>query len=290
MADKGDEVSTRKGTTKNKGKKHELDKFYTAPEIAQWCVNKLTLSDYELIIEPSAGNGVFSSYLNQVHKNVLAFDIHPEAEHIVRQDWFDYQPEENARILVIGNPPFGQQNTLAIRFINHATKFADTIAFILPKSFMKDSVQNKLEKYLHLEQQFILPKNSFILEDKPVDVPAVYQIWKKKNYERRIIPLNVLLTGVTFVKKSQQPDVYIQRIGGNAGRAGLDWQQRSEQSNYFIKIQNKAEIAEFIKKVNSLNFPSRDYTVGPRSISKVELIRTLTASYPQYGTITPIES
>lgn len=128
-----------KGTTKSLGKKEKNDKIYTKPEIAAQLLKELDLYSYSLVVEPSAGNGAFSNLIS----NCTALDIEPENEKIIKQDFFTFIPKQS-NVLVIGNPPFGEQSTLAIKFFNHAAEFASTIAFILPKSFRKVSVQNKL--------------------------------------------------------------------------------------------------------------------------------------------------
>lgn len=271
--------SNRKGTTKSGGQKHYLDKFYTKPEIAQWCINKIDTKEYSLIIEPSAGNGAFS---NQI-ENILAFDLHPENPTIKKQNWFDFNTERaQNKILVIGNPPFGQQNNLAIKFINHAAKFADTIAFILPKSFMKESIQDKINLNFHLTQEYQIPKNSFLLNGEPIDVPCVFQIWEYDSVNKRIIVPAPVPKAFKFVKKKDNPDLYFQRIGGKTGQVGADWVNRSEQSNYFIKIEPGFSKKEIIEATQNLQFPSRYNTVGPRSLSKKEFLVQLKKEYPKF--------
>lgn len=272
-------TSERKGTTKSGGQKHQLDKFYTKPTIAKWCIDKIDLAEYQTIIEPSAGNGAFS---NQI-ENVLAFDLHPESKNIIKQNWFDYKNTRSPdKTLIIGNPPFGQQNNLAIKFINHAAEFADTIAFILPKSFMKESIQDKIDLNFHLEEEYQLPKNSFLLNDEPVDVPCVFQIWKyNPSQKREIIPAPEPKT-FKFIKKKDKPDLYFQRIGGKSGTIGEKWQNRSEQSNYFIKMEPGFPKETLIEASKELTFESRYYTVGPRSISKKEFLVQLKIQFPNF--------
>jgi hypothetical protein len=74
-----------------------MDKFYTKTEIARKCCivyKKYIDIDYnnDLIIEPSAGNGVFVQYINNMCKNTIFLDIMPENDTIVQQDYlsFDY--------------------------------------------------------------------------------------------------------------------------------------------------------------------------------------------------------
>ena len=105
-------------------RKIDTEKFYTKPEIAKFCLEHLDLNKYDRIIEPSAGNGSFSLLV----PNCEAYDLAPENENIKQQDFFDFSVKRG-NILVFGNPPFGRQSSLAIKFINHAATFAKTVAF-----------------------------------------------------------------------------------------------------------------------------------------------------------------
>ena len=91
-------------------------------------------------------------------------------------------------IHIIGNPPFGRQSATAIKFIKKCCLFSKSISFILPKSFKKDSLKDKFELHYHLLYENDLEKlndnSSFILQDKTIDVPCVFQIWIKKDIER----------------------------------------------------------------------------------------------------------
>lgn len=259
--------------TKSLGQKDILDRFFTKPEIAIQCINSISnIEAYDCIIEPSAGNGSFSTQLS----NCFAYDISPAKEGIQSQDWFKLDKQQFSKyknILVVGNPPFGQQNTLAIRFFNEAAKFANTIAFILPLSFKKDSVQNQLDLNFSLETEKILDENSFILNEKEYSVPCVFQVWKKQEKKRSKKRLKTTTHLFDFVTK-ENADFRIQRVGGNAGKASFDL-DRSSQSNYFIKNKTSLSNKDFIDLINSLTFPTIEFTVGPKSLSKGELISIL---------------
>ena len=144
--------------TKSLGQKDILDRFFTKPEIAIQCINFISNIDtYDCIIEPSAGNGSFSTQLLNcfayIHglsnlKDLISADENSVGITFDKLDKKQFNEYKN--ILVIGNPPFGQQNTLAIRFFNEAAKFANTIAFILPLSFKKDSIILSVEGNVEL--------------------------------------------------------------------------------------------------------------------------------------------
>ena len=52
----------------------------------------------------------------------------------------------------------------------------------------------------------------------------------------------------------------------------MDTDDKSEQSHYFIKF-DKPLNDSFIQKIKSISFLKSSHTVGPKSISKQELIK-----------------
>ena len=69
-----------------------LDQFYTKPEIAKKCCELIDFSQYDSILEPSAGAGAFLEFLPD-HTN--AVDIDPKIKGIKKQDFLTYQGTEN---------------------------------------------------------------------------------------------------------------------------------------------------------------------------------------------------
>lgn len=261
--------------TKSNGQKDIFDRFYTTPEVVAQCLELLDLKQFDCIIEPSAGTG---NFLTAFPKEIaFAYDLNPEADGIIKADWFDVdktQFQNFNSILVCGNPPFGQQNTLAIGFFNEAAKFCHTIAFILPLSFKKDSIKNRLNLNFHLSQELILDNCEFLLKnEEKIKVPCVFQIWTKSREMRKPVKLKTVSNLFSFVNKDQA-DFRIQRVGGNAGKASFDL-DKSASSNYFIKNNSDKSNEDFVDFVNGLKFPTVEFTVGPKSLSKGELIAIL---------------
>jgi hypothetical protein len=157
-----------------------LDKFYTKNEIASECINLIPdLDSYDVIIEPSAGNGAFSKQI----KHCIAYDIAPDDDSIIKQDFLALGHIPGAHICFVGNPPFGKRGELAKRFMNHAMNLnAETICFILPTSFSKVSNQNtrRFPKKWKLIVEHPLPKNSFLVNGKEYHVPCTFYIWTKR--------------------------------------------------------------------------------------------------------------
>tara|TARA_Y100000389_G_scaffold171916_2_gene179913 strand:+ start:3424 stop:4296 length:873 start_codon:yes stop_codon:yes gene_type:complete len=259
-------------------KRDIIDKFYTHPKIAQLCIDKfkniIKLNKNDIIIEPSAGDGSFIEVIKQLSKNYRFYDIKPENNQIIKQDFLKLDSSKIFskfnKIHVIGNPPFGRQSSLVFKFIKKASLFADSISFILPKSFKKDSMKTKMPLNFHLIYQKDLPLNSFLINNIPHDVPCVFQIWIKKNKERKP-PLKLQPYGYKFVKKTEDPQLAVRRIGINAGKIFTEITNKSVTSHYFLKFNKKEHPQKFIIEASKVKF-KHDNTVGPRSISKPELI------------------
>lgn len=136
------------------------------------------MESYDLIIEPSAGNGSFSNNI----PNCLALDIAPEHPSIKQQDFFSLKisNDKYKKVLTVGNPPFGKKAKLAIDFFNYAGKFSTTIAFIVPLQFRKWSVQSKLDINFKLIKDITLERNSFLANGKDYNLNCCFQIWTKE--------------------------------------------------------------------------------------------------------------
>ncbi len=121
------------------------DKYYTPPDLAQYIVNKTkeiigeeNITEY---IEPSAGAGVFLDYLEKENAPYLAYDIEPEDNRIIKQDFLTLELEYKKGRCVIGNPPFGRGNSLSMAFYKKSIHICDYISFISPISQYNNNVQ-----------------------------------------------------------------------------------------------------------------------------------------------------
>lgn len=248
------------------------DKFYTKKEIVKICYDiiseKNIIQKEDLVIEPSAGNGAFIEFIKLLTNNYRFYDISPENCEVISGDFLTVElPKE--KFHVIGNPPFGRQSSLAKKFIKKC-RDAETISFILPKSFKKESMQKSFPLNFHLIHEEDLPKNSFTVEEKDHDVPCVFQIWKKENFNR-----NVEVVGepknFKFVKKTEDHDISFRRVGVYAGNIDTKTDDKSVSTHYFIKFLD-AKLSDRLQEFKNIKFDT-DNTVGPKSISKPELIK-----------------
>lgn len=250
-----------------------LDKYYTKTSTVSLCLQSIDLSDYDLVIEPSAGSGQFLKQISS--KRVVAVDLSPESPDIKKQDfltcdkrYFDIKKED--KVICIGNPPYGKYSQLAIDFFNHASDFCDTIAFVLPKTFRKRSVVNRLNLNFHMVKEVELPLDSFYTkEDESYGVPTVWQIWERKNKKRTKNLGKLEHDDFSFVNNTEEADFMIQRVGVNAGKAHQNF-KRSKSSHYLIKSKTTS-VYEVFQKAN-WDKTSKYDTAGNPSITKQDVI------------------
>lgn len=249
--------------------KSDLDKFYTKRDLVQRLLQKINFSDYELVIDPCCGDGAFYSQIT--HNNKIGIDILPHMDGVITHDFltWDYSTIKTKRekVIVVSNPPFGKQGSLAMSFIKRSSEFSDTIAFILPLSFAKPSFKNKIPEYYHLQYEEVLPDDSYLLDGESYSVKCVFQIWKRTTEKRDKIQSTQNL-GYSYTKDKTLADFAVRRVGVYAGKAFIDL-DKSEQSHYFLILDDKNKIDEVIFGLQNQNWT--DLTVGPRSISKGEL-------------------
>jgi hypothetical protein len=269
-------------------RKEGLDKFYTLPIYSKKCIDKVcelyNIEEWDLIIEPSAGNG---SFLNQISSNKkIGIDILPDHQDIIKQDFFNYYPPTinvniNKNILVIGNPPFGRVSSLAIKFFNHSAKWANVIAFIIPRTFRKVSIQNRLDNKFHLVYDEELPNNPCCFS--PImSVKCCFQIWEKRGSERDFINLPKKHDDWEFLKLGKrdatgQPtppldaDFALRAYGGNIGEIKTEGlhELRPKSWHWFKTNIDKNTL---INRLSQLDYSNSLNTARQNSMGRAELV------------------
>lgn len=230
-----------------------VDKFYTQVEVAKECIDLVPeLNTYDLIIEPSAGSGNFSSQLD-----CIAYDIEPEGDNIIKQDWLTTKPIKDKHILVIGNPPFGTRSNLAKAFIRHSQAIgAETIAFILPDIFSKLSNQSVslFPKNWKLIVEHKLSNSNFTIQEstKPYYVPCTFYVWTKRDSSINLRQIKVETSeDFEFLPRGDKNADFT--INGNSGKVKELYEITNSKAEHYIKAKKKS--AEELKKIfKSLNY------------------------------------
>ena len=255
------------GNTRKTGK----EQYYTPLNTAQACLNQLDqIATADLYLEPCGGTGAFLKALG--NRKWVSYDIEPKWSGVQRVDDFlttDISALQD--VITISNPPFGRANSLSIPFFNKCAEVSKIIAFIIPKSWEKWSIQNRLDRRFHLVSSVDLSVD-YEYEDKPTSkgvLKTVFQIWEKRDYLRDL----VLIPDYGYIKKTtpSEADLSLTVFGGGYGRVSYDF-KRTERvtTQMYLKVQqpwvhealqqiNYAHFAEKVAYVQALSYPEINY-------------------------------
>jgi len=270
----------------NRSHARALDQFYTdrplASALTGVLLNALKAKGLARtgvrFLEPSAGEGAFMDALTGLAPEAeqVGCDLDPKQPAVIRQDFLTWQAPAGKPWVVFGNPPFGKNAALAIQFFNQAAIFAEVIAFIVPRTFEKASVQNRLDSRFALLEQVAIEPLSFHHEGERVPVPCVFQVWWRlpAGAHRPQIPTPTTHPDFRFLKLPEGASFAFQRVGAAAGKTkALDAKNLAPPSHYFLAPRVGLKGSELRARLDAIDWqPIKERTAGNPSISKAELI------------------
>lgn len=256
-----------------------LDQFYTSRPIAKSCFEFLEktipLMDTDVFLEPSAGDGAFFERM-PVDRRV-GVDLEPKHPDVGQQNFItEFVPRAGVqRWVVVGNPPFGKNSSLAVAFFNRSAEFAEVIAFVVPLTFRKQSLQRRLQANFELVDEMPLDDEAFVFEGRPYSVPCCFQVWRRTESVREHVLLPLKHKDFEFCQAAEA-DFAIRRVGGLAGKVLRDFRGYSPASHYFIRSNIDAELLAC--RFEALNWDDVKWnTAGNPSIGKRELVAKYSA-------------
>lgn len=255
---------------------NQLDKYYTSQltvsKIEKYLKDNITFNN-EMIIEPSAGNGAFIELIKSLSSNYRFYDIKPEHKEIIQQDFLLLDDNIIKDAIIIGNPPFGRNNSLSIKFIKKC-KDAKYICFILPKSFNKESMKKYFNNFENIFTTDI--NEDFMIGDKSININTIFMIWKK--CDKKLILEKPFTNDFMFVSlKSDDYDLCIRRVGAKCGIIFKKEEFHYKTFSSFYKIKALKDVDEVVERFNEIYKTLNDIgsnSVGSKSISQSEIIKT----------------
>ena len=237
-----------------------LDQYFTKPEVVQRCLAKLgDLSRYDLVIEPSAGNGAFLEGLQ--HSNKIGIDIAPQHKDVMKADWLEYRIDQTAKcVLVVGNPPYGRYHKSSSAFIMHATRFPNvrTVAFILPNVYRKHTRQRIISKKWRIASMTELGRDCFTLEGRDYHVPTSFFVLDRSPGEDLRVRLPEKITGTQdfdFATKKEF-DVFV--FGASPKRVTTD--PKPNNRGHFLKA--KIPVPILIERIKCVDWQGNSCANG----------------------------
>lgn len=252
------------------------DQFFTRPEaanqFASWVKSHPFYKSVTKVIEPAAGN----MDLAKNFPNVEMYDLDPQHPEVSAQDFFTSQHKYQPGFLTVMNPPFGKASDLAIKFFNKAATYSDYIAMIVPRTFRRSGIQDRLSGSFELVDEYILPKGSFYLPsegpDRKYDVPAVAQIWQRTDKPREKAVQQPIPKGIQFIRDPKQANVAFRRKGRRAGEIiTQNLETTNPNSFFYLKVDQPT-----LGKLQTIDWSEYGHDVmGARSISQSDIAKAL---------------
>jgi predicted RNA methylase len=233
------------GNTRVTGK----EQYYTPAELAE----KLMAQVQELVpdlatrtvIEPAGGTGAFIHAAQKYGvSKFLSFDIEPKHSLVKKAD-FLHKKITATDALTISNPPFGRNNSLSIPFFNKAAEHSEYICFIVPRSWRKWSVINRLDRRFHLvsDQDILIDYVDETGErlSKRTSLSTCFQIWQRREDLRPLIKVQDL--GLITKCGPADADVALTIFGFGCGKVRTEFDRKPNSTVMFLRVMHPQALA-----------------------------------------------
>jgi hypothetical protein len=259
--------------------KIQNDKYYTSKELSKYCIDKTfeiigenNISD---IIEPSAGDGSFSDQL----LFCTAYDIEPENDDIIQQDFLQLQlPYKKGRLL-IGNPPYGPKMHLVVKFFKKSIELGDYVSFILPIS----QLDNVVSLY---EFDLIYSENLGLQSYSDRKVYCCLNIYKraknglnsKPKFEMKDI--NIMRDAKKNYNEIEDYDIRMAYWGSGCAGKILSKDDKRYAGEYKIKIYNENLKEKIIEVISNADWKKELKTIAMMKIKQYHIYNLLRREIP----------
>jgi len=243
------------GNTRVTGK----EQYYTPPQVAQDILKVVVdlVEDFEqkVFLEPAGGTGTFiNEALASGFTEVLSFDIEPHHPLVSKGNFLEKKILHN-NCVTVSNPPFGRNNALSIPFFNKAAEYSDLIVFIVPRSWRKWTVQNKLDRRFTLVREDDLNIDYVDASGEPLSknkyLRTCVQYWKKSDVLRDLVYVKDM--GIIERCKYQEADASLTLFGYGCGTVKTEFEKRPNTTQMFLKLKHPRAL-EALKAVDFSRF------------------------------------
>lgn len=259
--------------------KIQNDKYYTSKKLSKYCIDKtfeiIGEENITDIIEPSAGDGSFSEQLFFC----TAYDIEPEHESIIKQDFLQLNLPYKKGRLIIGNPPYGPKMHLVVKFFKKSIELGDYVSFILPIS----QLDNVVSLY---EFDLIYSEDLGLQEYSDRKVYCCLNIYKRSEIGLNKKPKFEMfdIKVVRDAKKGYDDiqDYNIRMVYWGSGSAGkiLGKDDKRYAGEYKIKIYNEKLKDRIIEVLSNTDWHKEIRTIAMLKIKQYHIYNLLKREIP----------
>ena len=224
------------------------EQYYTPGNLASELVSVVArlVPDFasRTVLEPAGGTGAFVDAATALGAKVVSLDIEPLHESVQRFDFLEAELRLSNAV-TISNPPFGRNNSLSIPFFNRAADHSEYIAFIVPRSWRKWSVINRLDPRFHLisDQDIVVDyvdASGKRLSEKKI-LATCFQVYQRRDSLRP----KVVVADMGLVKKvsPDQADVALTIFGFSCGAVTTDFERVKNTTRMYLKLLHPDALA-----------------------------------------------
>lgn len=233
------------GNTRVTGK----EQYYTPADLAEKLLAevKTLVPDLaaRIVIEPAGGTGAFIRAAQKFGvTEFLSFDIEPKHKLVKKADFLNKKLAARDAV-TISNPPFGRNNSLSIPFFNKAAEHSEFICFIVPRSWRKWSVINRLDRRFHLvaDHDILIDYVDETGErlSKRTSLSTCFQIWQRRSNLRPLIKVQDL--GVIEKCGPAEADVALTIFGFGCGKVRTEFDRKPNSTVMFLKVIHPEALA-----------------------------------------------
>ena len=243
------------GNTRVTGK----EQYYTPADLAERLISEVSALVPDLanrtVIEPAGGTGSFIKAAQNIGvTNFLSFDIEPKHSLVTKADFLAKKFTAKDAV-TISNPPFGRNNSLSIPFFNKAADHSEFICFIVPRSWRKWSVINRLDRRFHLvaDHDILIDYEDDLGErlSSRTSLSTCFQIWQRKDELRPLIKVKDM--GLVQKCGPNEADVALTIFGFGCGKVRTEFERRPNSTVMFLRVLHPAAM-DALKSVDFNRF------------------------------------
>ena len=254
------------------------EQYYTPHNTALFCFNKMKPflpTNHEFTwLEPAGGTGSFIDVIeNNGFNNIISYDIEPKHQKVLLTK--DFLLEDISHLnncITLTNPPFGRANKLSIPFFNKVAKVSTLIGFLVPKSWRKWSVINRLDLNFHLVEDVDLDVD-FIYETPQTKskgrLNTIFQVWERREHKRD----KIVIEDRKYITKTtpENADVSLTIFGRGCGKVKTNFERVPNTTQMFLKL-NESWVLDALNQVNFSRFYNNVAFVEALSIQEINYL------------------
>lgn len=249
-------TSEKLGNTRVTGKEQYYTPSETASQVLDRVLSQAENNTARIFLEPAGGTGAFiDAALSRGFKEILSLDIEPHHDLVKEGDFLQATLELEGAICV-SNPPFGRNNSLSIPFFNKAALHSDLIAFVVPRSWRKWSVINRLDYRFHLVDDWDLEIDYVDQQGQHShgigNLRTCVQVWKRDDSKLRA-KIDIPDHGLISKSSPEEADVAFTLFGYSCGAVKEEFPRVKNSTLTFFKLHHPRAL-EALKSVDFSRF------------------------------------